>query len=205
MPLRSDDKFIVVKTTGGGKQEERPLSELDTYISTGEDSRLTALEAIAQTAKAGTPKTPVASTGSIELNTGISLDFTAKTKGEAGDLITVNLIDPEAENATIDVVVNGNEIDITLASSDVPAITSTAAQVKTAIEATPAAHALIAVAITGLNSTLAVEDSATLSGGVDGIPGVAGAMMYDDTAFYISNGISTVAESNWKAITYDAE
>jgi len=44
MPLRSDDKFIVVKTTGGGKQEERPLSELDTYISTGEQSELTALQ-----------------------------------------------------------------------------------------------------------------------------------------------------------------
>ena len=53
MALRSDDKFIVIKTTGGEKQEAVALSELDTYISSGEDSRLTALETSVDTATTG--------------------------------------------------------------------------------------------------------------------------------------------------------
>jgi len=44
MALRSDDKIAIVKTTGGGKQEEFTLDELNTFISTEEDARVTALE-----------------------------------------------------------------------------------------------------------------------------------------------------------------
>lgn len=42
-----------------------------------------------------------------------------------------------------------------------------------------------------------------LHGGVDGTPGVAGAIRYDATHLYFSNGISTSAVSNWKTITID--
>jgi hypothetical protein len=242
MALRSDDKFIVVKTTGGDKPEEVPLSELNTFVSTEEDGRLgdletavgsyaggadlstdvstlqgkvetkttglldrtTALETIVNTATEGTPVAPVAAEGTIELDTGISLDFTAKTAGAAGNSISVNLVDPEELNETIDVSVDGTTITVLLAS-DGEAITSTAANVKTAIDGTPAAAALITVAITGLDSTLAIEAIETLEGGVNGTTGRAGEMLYDDTAFYVSAGISTVAVSNWKTISYDAE
>ncbi len=44
MALRSDDKFVAIKTTGGNKPEEVLLSELNTFISTEEDARVTALE-----------------------------------------------------------------------------------------------------------------------------------------------------------------
>ena len=44
MALRSDDKIVIVRTTGGGKQEEFTLDELNTFISTEEDARVTALE-----------------------------------------------------------------------------------------------------------------------------------------------------------------
>ena len=125
------------------------------------------------------PTMAVAASGSIELDTGISLDFTAKTKGVAGNSIVVNLVDPQEENATIDVVVDGTEINITLASSAVPAITSTAANVKTAIENDAGANALISVGITGETSTLAIEDDVTLDNGVDGTTAPLGKMIMD--------------------------
>jgi hypothetical protein len=172
--------------------------------TTGLLDRTTALETIVNTATEGTPVAPVAAEGTIELDTGISLDFTAKTAGAAGNSISVNLVDPEELNETIDVSVDGTTITVLLAS-DGEAITSTAANVKTAIDGTPAAAALITVGITGLDSTLAIEAIETLEGGVNGTTGRAGEMLYDDTAFYVSAGISTVAVSNWKTISYDAE
>lgn len=41
------------------------------------------------------PTMAVAASGSITLDTGISLDFTAKTAGAAGNSISVELVDPE--------------------------------------------------------------------------------------------------------------
>lgn len=45
MALRSDDKFIVVKTTGGNKPEEVPLSEFNTFVSAEEAPEIATLQA----------------------------------------------------------------------------------------------------------------------------------------------------------------
>lgn len=43
----------------------------------------------------------------------------------------------------------------------------------------------------------------TLTGGVDGTPGLPGAQRYDDTAMYISIGNSTASVSYWKAWNFN--
>jgi hypothetical protein len=138
--------------------------------------------------------------GSIELGEGISLHFTNKVKGD--NSLTINLITPEEDAADEVVEVGDNEINVTLAYNT-GAITSTAAQVKAAIEATPAAHAMVAVAITGLNSTLAIEDSVVLSGGVDGTAAEVGKILIGGTSIAIAETECTAQNTDgWKIIEY---
>ena len=172
--------------------------------TTGLLDKTAALEAIVQTAASGTPVAPAASSVSLAIGTGISLDLTAKTKGVIGDSITIALIDPEADG-DIDVSVTGNDIVVTLGYAD-EAITSTLAVVKNAINEDDVASALVSVAITGLDTTLAIAVAETaLDNGVDGTTGAAGAMLYDATGIYVSTDISTTAVSHWEKITFDAE
>jgi len=169
---------------------------------TGLLDRTAALEAIVQTAASGAPVAPVAATASLAIASGISLDLTARTAGAVGNDITVTLVDPKADGH-IGVAVTGNNIVVTLGYGT-GAITSTLADVKTAIEMTPAAHALVAVAVTGSDATIAIAvDKTNLALGADGTVGVAGAMLYDATGIYVSTDISTTAVSNWKKITFD--
>ena len=120
-----------------------------------------------------------ASSYDIEIDEGITLDITAKTKGVVGDDITVSLVDPKEIAASEVVSVDGSDITVILAS-DGDAITSTLASVKAAIEADVDANALISVAITGLNTTLAIEVSEQLEGGIDGTEALAGKILFDD-------------------------
>ena len=144
----------------------------------------------------GAPVTPVASSVKLPIGTGITLDFTAKTKGVIGDSITIALIDPEADG-NIGVAVTGKDIVVTLGYGT-GAITSTLADVKTAIEDDEKADALVSVAITGENTTLAIAVAETsLDNGVDGTVGAAGALRYSDTELYVSINESTTAVSNW--------
>lgn len=143
--------------------------------------------------------------GSIELGEGISLHFTNNVKGD--NSLTINLISPEEDAADEVVEVGDNEINVTLAY-DTGAITSTAAQVKAAIETTPAAHAMVDVAITGLNSnladsTLAIEDSVVLSGGVDGTAAEVGKILIGATSIAIAVTECTASNTDgWRIIEY---
>jgi hypothetical protein len=74
------------------------------------------------------------------------MKFTAKAPGTGGNSITVAYVDPSANDATLSVSVTGSAITVNLATSSEGAITSTAAQIKAAIEASAAANALVAVA-----------------------------------------------------------
>jgi len=256
MALRNDDTFVVVKTTGAGRQELVPLSDLNDFISAEEQSELTALQeqvgdydpestestitddlALLQTEvetadtglldratvlegkvedledikieETSPPTMAVAATDSITLDTEISLDFTAITKGEAGNTINVTLIDPEALNETIDVVVDGTAINVTLAS-DGEGITSTAANVKTALDGTPAAVALVETTITGATGTLAVAGAAKLSGGVDGTPATQGKRIMDTESdpwkLWVAFKECTISNTDgWKSISVDTE
>jgi len=74
------------------------------------------------------------------------LKFTSKLKGHFGNAIKVEYVDPDAASAKLGVTVSGTTISVSLATDANKAITSTAANVKAAIEAVPAAAALVTVA-----------------------------------------------------------
>jgi len=82
-------------------------------------------------------------------NADADLVFTAKSKHIGSDKISVEMIDPATASAVLGVVVatGSRKITINLATSTASAITSTAALIKTAVEALPAAAALVTVTL----------------------------------------------------------
>lgn len=85
--------------------------------------------------------TAVAATMTTALTgTNNDMDFTAVPAGYLGNAVTVRYVDPGQETAEEVVSVSGNAVTVTLRS--VSSVLSTAAQVKTAIEASVAASAL---------------------------------------------------------------
>lgn len=181
------------------------LEELQTQVqttTTGLLDRATALEAIVQTAVDGAPVTPVAATAKLAIGTGVSLDFTAKTAGVVGNAIEVELLDPGVDG-DLSVSVVGNLISVTLGYAS-EAINSSLADIKAKIEDTPAANALVTVAVTGSDATLAIAVAKTaLDNGRDGTPGAKGALRFGATALYVSTDASTTAVSNWETISFD--
>ena len=71
------------------------------------------------------------------------LTFTAVPYGAAGNGISVELLDPETEDSALSISVSGNVIVISLATDSNGDITSTAAEVKTAVNADSDASALV--------------------------------------------------------------
>lgn len=76
-----------------------------------------------------------------------SLIFTAVDAGPDGDAISIEYVDPAANDAVLSVDVAGTAITVNLATNGAGAITSTAADILAEIEATPAADALVVVTI----------------------------------------------------------
>lgn len=152
---------------------------------------------------AGTPVNAVAATLTTAL-AGANNDmvFTAKTKGVAGNSITIRYINPGTETATESVVTTGTGIVVTLRS--VSSVLSTAAQVKTAIEANTAANALVAIANsggdTGAGAVIALA-ATPLAGGINGTIGVAKAVLADTSYLYVAIAANTVADGNWRRIS----
>ena len=101
------------------------------------------------------------------------LTLTAKApdyQGKAGNAITLTIVDPPGNNATLSVDVSGTAITVNGATNSASALTTTAAQAKAAIEADDEANALVTVTypagkdgsgvVTALSAT-------ALSGGLD--------------------------------------
>lgn len=84
-----------------------------------------------------------------------ALTFTAKEAGAVGNDISIQLIDPAGNNGALSVDVVGRDILVTCATDGASAIASTAAQIKAAIEASPAAD-LVTVANTGASTGAAL-------------------------------------------------
>lgn len=82
-------------------------------------------------------------------NANADLTYTADATGLAGNSIGIVHSNPGAINKALAVTVVGKVITVSLATDGAGAITTTAAQVKTAIEALPAAAALVDVAYEG--------------------------------------------------------
>lgn len=94
----------------------------------------------------------------------------------AGNSVRVRYVDPAGNDAALGVVVAGSDITVNLATGGAGAITSTAAQVKTAIEASTPASALVTVAnATGNDGTGVVTALAytALTGGQDYVIGTS--------------------------------
>ncbi len=187
--IDDNDTIEIRRAQGGNKPETRTVAELNEYFSKVEP-----------TITAGAPIAPAAATGTaFETNT---LTYTARTKGAAGNSIVVKLIEPKEDAEDEIVSVSGSTINVTLASAE-GEITSDLDAVKAAIDDTPAAAALIDVAISGNGSTIAEEATTQLGNGADGTTGAAGSLRYSDTELYVSVDESTIAESNWKALTFN--
>jgi hypothetical protein len=105
-----------------------------------------------------------------------ALTWTSRLPGDDGEEITIALIVTDANVATSTVDVNGRDIVVTLASTDVGSgtITATATQVKAAIDASDVASQLVDVANTGASSgagVVAAVAETPLAAGVDvGVP-----------------------------------
>jgi phage tail sheath protein FI len=99
-----------------------------------------------------------------------ALTITSKLAGALGNAISLELVNPGTNSASLAITVTGQAIRASLATSSGGAITTTAAQLKTAIEASTAANALVAVANTSTSTgagAVAALAATSLSGGVD--------------------------------------
>ena len=93
---------------------------------------------------------------------------TAKAAGAAGDKISIALVDPEANSSALAFAVAGQAITIELATDNAGAITTTATQLVTALNAHAEASQLVTGAITGTGGGKVVVAPATpLVGGLD--------------------------------------
>lgn len=91
------------------------------------------------------------------------LTFTAVAYGAVGNDITIEYVDPAANDAALSVDVTGSAITVNLATGVAGAITSTAAEILAEIEATPAAAALVTVAIMTSDSGVADDGSGVVT------------------------------------------
>lgn len=102
-----------------------------------------------------------------------ALTFTAREYGDSGNSIAIEYIDPSANDAALDVSVFNRVITISLATGSGGAITSTAAEIKAAIDSTVEAARLVTVGVYAADSGTADDGSgvvtamtkASLSGG----------------------------------------
>lgn len=104
------------------------------------------------------------------VGTNNALTFTSKLLGELGNTSALRLVDPKANSQALSVSVSGTDVTVRLATSAGGAITTTATQLKTAIEGNTAANALFTITNTGASTGAGVVTALTrsaLSGGLD--------------------------------------
>ena len=109
--------------------------------------------------------------------TGVNNDLTflAKTAGAAGNDITVALVDPSANDQDLAVTVTDSAIEVSLATGPAGAITSTARDVRDAVNTDSEAAALVAASLAPGNDGSGVVTAlaaANLAGGTDGAGGL---------------------------------
>lgn len=102
--------------------------------------------------------------GSAVINDG--LNFTAKELGTGGNAVSLTFVDPSTADAEIEVSVDVQKIKVSLATDADGELSSTANDVKDALEAAPEAAALVSVEVLGTGEGIVVNDSESyLSGG----------------------------------------
>lgn len=99
-----------------------------------------------------------------------ALTFTSKLDGALGNTSSLRLVNPGTNSAALSVSVSGRDVTVNLATNGSGVITTTATQLKTAIDGNAAASALFTVANTGASTGAGVVTAlrrATLAGGLD--------------------------------------
>lgn len=99
-----------------------------------------------------------------------ALTFTSKLAGILGNKISLALTKPDAANAALSISVSGQHIEVSLATDASKAITTTAALLKTGIEANATANALVTITATGASTGAGVLTAlrrSYLVGGID--------------------------------------
>lgn len=160
---------------------------------------------------AGTPAAAAQATANVNpTGDDNSLTITAREYGTGGNAITVTYVDPGANDAALSVAVYDKSIVVSLATGGGGAITSTAAQVKAAIEAHQPAHELVSVAIHTADSGVADDGSGVvtamastaLSGGAGFGIGIArpGGVCIDTENGLVYRNSGTQAAPVWTAL-----
>lgn len=91
----------------------------------------------------GTPSTATLDSTNVDAD----LTFTTKSTHHGSKVVSVALVDPSAVSQPLTISVTNEAISVSLATDAGGAITSTAAEIKTAIEADADANALVTVAL----------------------------------------------------------
>ncbi|MEN9924162.1 MAG: B-type flagellin [Pseudomonadota bacterium] len=193
--------------TFGPYLAERNLTITDSATVTTAEAGIINLGGLLM-ANAGAPVDAVAATVNVNpTGDDNGLTFTAKTYGAAGNNISVTYNDPGAASQSLSVSVSGTSIVVSLATNGGASITSTAAQVKAAIEAVQAAANLITIAIMtsdsgvgddGSGVVTAMAATALADGAGDGIgTALPGAICIDTTNADIYRNDGTQAAPVW--------
>lgn len=96
------------------------------------------------------------------------LTYTADSAGVAGNLINLTYTDPGAASQSLSVNVTGNDIEVLLATDSGSLITTTADDIKTLLDGTPAAAALVDITVSGTGTNVQTAQAETfLANGSD--------------------------------------
>jgi len=153
-----------------------------------------------------TPKKGAAATLTTALGVAnAELVFTAKTRGAAGNDITIEYVDPVEANAAVAVEVDGTAIKVLLVPGEGGAITTTANDIIAAF----VDNTLVSVAKKAGNdgSGVVTAMAATaLAGGQDSTPAKKGDLYFDATNIYIAidDIAATDDGSKWRKIAHSA-
>lgn len=179
---------------------------------------INALEEAATAAGEGTPTVAVAavaSTGTLTMETNpTAAETIVITQGEVVETYTFKATPGEEDDPLGDFDVEIGDAVADTQAALVLVVNAQSALVSVGDFASDAA--VFTAKVKGvIGDTIETEDTLTaagdgfaaaaLSGGVDavpGTPGVDGQIMYDSTYLYVSVGVSTETESNWKKITF---
>lgn len=147
---------------------------------------------------AAAPVNAVAATKVYGTSTSV-VTLTAKTKGVAGNQITLQIVERE-ETGDLEIAVTGTAIVATLAYAE-GATTTTGAQLVTAINADEDAAALVTGSAGGAG-VMAAAAAAALAGGVNGtLAPKKGIYFMDSSYLYVAVAANTVSGTNWRRVS----
>lgn len=219
MALRSDDKFVAIKTTGGNKPEEVLLSELNDFISSEESADITDLQSKINKAIDGAPVQAVAANQTLTLTGNVTAADTVvigtTTYTFVNDLTTNNaymVVKGATASDTLDNLIAainkaaGESSTYGTGTVAHPLVTATAgdgdtmlvtAKVKgTAYNTTPTTNPIDSGSKIGWGDT-------TLKNGIDGTVGGKGTLRFEATKLWTAITDCTVSDSTgWKYITF---